>query len=663
MTGDPQRVVIPAKAGTPSHNTNASAKLFFLLLLLIFPFPSFSQSVSNDPDAIQCLGNGKMCIYEKGPDIIAAYTGPYSSPCFLEMEWIKSAGAESHSDRKSGTAIWTHKIVAGSNGIAEIVDFVDSETPCFLRKVNAKSQIIFRIKLAKDIKATDNSGRLKPCNGATGLLIVVPSGSRIYQTYVYPRILYSQVVVSGKAKTKRIPDSGVIDIICEPGESRICLIGGPEYPDVMNFTQQIMESSQEKIFSRTNIFWQNFTHRRKDFNSILPAATPSKTRLLQTIDDVAVLLKTQQSNQGAVMAGYPYPLGYVRDQYGVSRGLLALGLYDEAKAILNFYWDIWKKYGYIHNAQAIGIDGVFHIHENDEVEITGYLILQAFDLLNATKDVAFMEKIFPMLEWAFSSQKKNLVIDMLPFNGDETYVAGGMLPRSALNDGSAEATMLFIESGQKYLDWVQSHNLRPLDEIAENKKIVEHVRSGFRKNFWHDGELITNNPERAKMAGLPKFRHGVCEAGGPDCLMKKYNGIVWTECNVNDRYVCGNCINGKPLPRILPKTYHLLSVSLSPFYMNFRLIPYGQLKPVVMKIAGQTEETRTVGYDYGFLLAALTKLNMPESSAQYLKTLSLTDQNGAWSEYYLNGLPNGTRYRPWESAINLEALIDFALSR
>ena len=40
------------------------------------------------------------------------------------------------------------------------------------------------------------------------------------------------------------------------------------------------------------------------------------------------------------------------------------------------------------------------------------------------------------------AQKKHLVLDMLPLNGDETHVTGGLLPGSALNDGSAEATML-----------------------------------------------------------------------------------------------------------------------------------------------------------------------------------------------------------------------------
>jgi len=618
--------------------------------------------VDNYP--ILSLGNGKMCIYENGPNIIDAFTGPYSTPSYLKLEWLKGENEESQAVRKPGTAIWTHSMLTGNTETGKISDFVDSEFPCFVRHIQTKNQTTFRVKLEKYVQVIDNSKRLNTNKPVNGVLMVLPSGKTIYQTYVYPRMIYNQILVTGNAKIKSVAGSGVIDIVCEPGESYFYLVGGPEYPDVMNNIKQILASTPESLLTKTNSYWEKFTKSRKDFTKILPAGTPSRSKLLQTIDDVAILLKTQQSIQGAVLAGYPYPLGYVRDQYGVSRGMLSLGLYDEAKSILNFYWQIWKRYGYIHNAQAIGVDGIFHIHENDEVESTGYLILQAFDLMKATHDVAFMKTIAPMLDWAFFSQKKYLVKDMLPFNGDETYVAGGLLPRTTLNDGSAESTMLFVESGQKYLDWVAAQKLWKSDVIAENRAVISRVKASFRDNFIHDGLLWTNNPERAKAADLPRFRHGVCEKGGPNCLMTKYSGIVWTERNENDRYVCANCITEEPLPRVKPVAYNLLSVSMEPFYMGFTIIPLEQLKPAVQEILlKKKDETRSVGYDYGFLLTALNKLKHPEALTIYNKTLSIVDKRGAWSEYYQFDNPSGTRCRPWESAINIESLIDFAIPK
>ena len=643
-------------------------KRAFMITVLLFMAMISSPGQSTSPGkilgdgSIHSLGNGKMCIYEKGPDIVTAYTGPYSSPSFLTLEWMKDEQEDSRAIRKPGTAIWIHTILSGNTKTGELLDFVDSETPCFVRQVKTKSRVTFRIKLEKYVQVIDNSSRLNAEKTVNGLLMIVPQGTTIYQTYVYPRMLYSQILTSGKARIESVPGSGIIDVVCEPGESYLYLIGGPEYPEMMSNTRQILTSSPELLLSRTNQYWDDFTKRRKDFTNILPTAVPDREKLLKTIDDVAVLLKTQLSIQGAELAGYPYPLGYVRDQYGVSRGLLALGMNAEAKSVLNFYWQIWKKYGFLHNAQAIGIEGVFHIHENDEVEIPGYLIIQAFDLLTATKDTAFMVEISPMLDWAFNIQKKHLVKYMLPFNGDETYVAGGLLPRSALNDGSAESTMLFIESGQKYLDWNRQKNRWTKDVLSENQAILLQVKANFSNNFWHGGILWTNNPERTKAAELPLFRHGVCESDGPNCLMKKYQGIIWTERNENDRYVCAACITELILPRAESKEYNLPSVALSPFYMRFSTIPHDLLKDAVLKILNkQKNENRLVGYDYGFLLTALTQLDLPESLTAYKRTLSVVDQEGSWSEYYLNDQPSGTRCRPWESAINLEALLDWAM--
>jgi hypothetical protein len=40
--------------------------------------------------------------------------------------------------------------------------------------------------------------------------------------------------------------------------------------------------------------------------------------------------------------------------------------------------------------------------------------------------------------------------------------------------------------------------------------------------------------------------------------------------------------------------------------------------------------------------------------------LSVLDDTGTWTEYYRDGKATGTRYRPWESGIDLEAAILFA---
>ncbi len=631
------------------------------------------NSNEKDEGSIHSLGNGKMCVYERGPDVMTVYSSPYSTPAFYQLQLSADSPLQARSFGEHGTAIWRHRLFADGKSVGELTDYVDAEIPCFVRYIKAEKKLTLQLRLEKYVRVIDNSDRWRSKGPSAGLLLVVPPGTMIYQTYVYPRILYNQVLCQGASSLQKTSDPCIYKVVCEKGVSQILLIGGPEYPQAIENCEQALSLAHERMYSRTKAYWQEFTARRTDFSVKLPEDLPQREELLQTIDDVAVLIKTQQSKEGAVLAGYPYPLGYGRDQYGVSRGLLSLGCFAEAKSILQFYWQVWKKFGRIHNAQAIGLDGVFHIHENDEVESPGYLIMQAFDLLSATSDSAFIREIFPMLEWAFGAQKKHLVQGMLPFNGDETYVAGGLLPRSALNDGSAESTMLFLDSGERLLKWIETNRMWSQDKIAESNGVLAATRIKFAENFCRNGVLLTNNPKRAELIEPPKFRHGVCEIAGANCLMKAFQGVVWTERNAAGRYLCAGCAADGSLPAAAGRTYELASVALMPFYLHSQLIDLRDLQPTVNEILAHYEmantkrsqsepsRTRIVGYEYGLLLNALTELNMPEDAWWFEKNLSMTDQVGSWSEYYLNGVPNGTRCRPWESAINLEALIAWAM--
>jgi len=294
----------------------------------------------------------------------------------------------------------------------------------------------------------------------------------------------------------------------------------------------------------------------------------------------------------------------------------------------------------------------------------------AFDLRAGAIDDRYLEKIFPMLEWAWEAQKKNLVLDMLPFNGDETYVAGSLLPRSALNDGSAEATLLFLESGTRLVDWAEQHHKWPPARLAEARRVLAEVQRNYRKNFWRDGRLITNNPERAAAAPLPQFRHGVCER----CREEgRFQHLTWNERSPRGRYLCPACMAKGPYPAAPVKVYALASVSLVPLYLHSRLFSNAELAPMVRKLATDFLDTgafqgadaasvpgKIVGYDIGLLVYALTELDDPLARRVYAKALELADSSGAWAEYYVDGAPRLTRYRPWESAINIEALLHWA---
>ncbi len=627
------------------------------------------KSTGPDDGSVAALGDGKLIAYEQGPDVIQVFGPPYASPTALSIRLESSAPMESRSSREPGAAIWRHNLLENSSPAGSMLDFVDSESPVFVREIQASVPLRLRIHFHNQAELVQNGERYRARGAAGGMLIELPSGVPIFMNYLTHIPAQYQIVWTGKVEARQ--DSSTDEILTfASGRSMLAVVSGDEYPDIVRDTESLLSSGAEPLRERTRKHWNEFTGSRTDFSPHLSSSVPDRALLLQTVDDVAVLLKAQQSSGGGVLAGHNYHWYGIRDQNGDGRTLLYLGAPKEARAIYDFYWKIWQRYHVLHNGEGEEPHFFFHIHENDGAEIPGYLILGAFEILAPTHDDAYLQKIFPMLEWAWEIQKKNLILDMMPFDGDETYVAGGLLPRSALNDGSAEATLLFYESGAKLVDWAESHHKWTPARIAEARNILGSVQSHYRKNFWRDGRLITNNPARATAAPMPRFRHGVCER----CMAeKRFKHLTWNECTPTGRYLCPVCLAIGPYPAAPVKIYSLASVSLVPFYLHSSLISKDDLAPMVKKLANDLLTTgsfqgddapnvpgKIVGYDLGMLLYALTELHDPQAEAVYQKTLQMVDPTGAWAEYYINGLPHLTRCRPWESAINLEAVLHYA---
>lgn len=636
----------------------------FLSALILCQWASLAQV---NMDNIFCLGNGKMAVYESGGNIIQLFGPPYSSPSLFRITFADSS-ITIKSERERGTAIWKHTLIKGGKAIGTVLDFVDSALPCLVRKFDLTQPVSFSLETDNRLKVIPNTSSYKLMGLHDALLCESPRGIPFYNDYPMPFKQYFQILAQHSVQVTATGSANTFIIHCGEGEGFFYVVGGPLYPDCISNTHSLLSLHYDDLLNRTRAYWNGFTARRLDFGKTVPENAPSRDKLLKTIDDVAINIKTQQGEEGAVIAGHNYHLGYIRDQYGVSRCLLKLGYYREAHDILNFYWKIWKAKGTLHNAQGVGVDA-FHIHENDEVEITGYLIIQAFDYLKCTKDNAFVKEIFPMLEWAWNCQKRNLAKNMLPFNGDETYVAGGVLPRSALIDGSAEATLLFITAGTKLLEWAGNNKSWCKDTLAENKKILQETMDHYRPNFFENNHLYANNPDRSTGIELPQFRHGVCESY-QDGKHEGCESFGWNQKNENNRYLCPVCFARFDMSKAEPKRYLLQSVSLMPLYIGSKMFSEKEIATMVDEIIDQYKNTgrlpsrpdgnTTVGYDYGLLLYNLTFLNSPLQQEIYDKMLSIVDETGSWVEYYENGKPRGTRYRPWESAINLEAAINFA---
>ena len=641
--------------------------LIVTLCINLTGFGGYNSKALGKPSpttGVHAIGDGNICVYGQGSNIIQLFGAPYSTPSILRL--TLSGTDSTRSERVSGTAIWNHQIIRGGSVISTETDFISSLTGSFIRKISTTAEVTYNLEVNPDSGYKNYSSQISvnpeeesSANHAhQSYLVEVQKGVPLMFSYLPPRGRYYRLVLSGNATLVPVDSTNKkLRLKLLPGNSKLVVIAGESVAELDKRTNIINLISADSLFSLTRRYWKEFSaaHQRVTEKMNVPS-------LKNAIDDISVLIKSQQGADGGVVAGHAYHMGYVRDQYGVSRGLLAMENNEEAKKILEFYFQNWQEAGYIKNAQAIGFPHIFHRHENDEVEITGYLVLQSMDYFAKTNDYPFIHKILPMLEWAIEAQKKNLADGMLPFNGDETYIAGGILPRKVMYNGSAEATLLFIEGTTRLLNYLNTNKLWNPEKIADLKKTVQDCADRYRKNFFQKGILVTNNPEREVNIRYPASRYGVClhpQHGGYASEVFHFKGSL---------YFCKDCMK-KDNSMILvpePEVFSIVSVSLFPFYINSTLFTTKEKKQLVERVIKYYQKTGNVseknvilGSDYGFFLDGLVAVNNALKDKIFLKMMNLRDDSGSWVEYYNSGMAMGCKCRPWESGVNIEAAIRY----
>lgn len=623
---------------------------------------------------IYSMGTGKLCAYGREGNIYQIFGNPYSGPSMLGMLYAEGTREmEVESSRIPRTAIWNHTLSDNGALAARITDMVSYSGSSLVRKIKAKKTVCFDFGACFEARYMKHVDAMHfeevSLDGFTSAWkVTIDPGVPFYSRYESKGGYSYYLATKGKASVESYDaDRKMMLIKAGKGTGYIYVISASMEKegvasDLDDNARTIAGTSWRKLFRECRKCWYEYSRpqAKLDFSAL---DRNEGKKLSEAVDDIGTLLKSQQDKDGGVLAGVVYHMVYVRDHYGVSRSFLALGHTDEARKVLEFYFSIWQKYGLIHNAQAAGWEGIFHPHENDDTEITGYLIVQAFDYYEKSGDAEFIRKILPMLEWAAKAQQACIVDGMLPFNGDETYIAGGVIPRSVMFHGSAEATLLFIEGGRKLLDFVTGNNLWSEEQVASLKGDIDNCTELYRSNFFADGKFYINNPSREEKIEFPQTRPGVCLYPG---YLEHYPVTYHFKGSL---YFCEECMKrdmtGIEIPEI--KRYSIPSAKLFPFYIDAQLFTEeekaGMLQEVIdlYQSTGKISSQNTIlGYDYGMFLYALVKSGNPLADEVYEKMMAQRDSTGAWVEYYVEGVPSGCPCRPWESGINIEAAITYA---
>lgn len=616
------------------------------------------------PGEIHAMGTGQLLVYGQGPEWMQVMGPPYSCPPVFSLRFSDEEEICAASARSEGFSDWVHTFTRRQRGHStDLPGGVFHDVACrgehiLLRlfHLDAPQTLVLRSAYPID----DITSLLPQDSCSCALVITLPRNAPVFNDYPVGTPTCNAVGIRGCCQTARTEDGIRITL---SGDGAIYVCGGTDFPHAhaalsaalgMDGTHLLQKQRNEDL-----LFLQTCEKNRAKHSPV------HDTRVLRAMEDVLFSIRAQQSASGGVMAGHVYPLAYVRDQYGVLRGLLAMGAYDMARAILGYYLRTEQRFGEIRNAQGMGEDSIFHVHENDNTEITAYLVLSCTDYLQATGDAAFFSRCLGMCGRAMRRALPELAGGMMPFNGDETYIAGGLLPRTVIEQGSLEATALFIAAAEALENACTVHNLTSPDIPQHLRQSRLEAERTFAENFSRRGGYVVNAPGREQLREQPLYRHGVCYFG---------DRFGWLRRVDRGCYVCPHC--AARIHEVIPASpdteYRLTSAYLTLPYVGSTLIGPAELRGIVGKCLASYRSTghlpsapqgsRIVGYDWGMLLYAAAQAGC-EADDLLTAALDARDSCGMWSEYYDNSgplpHPTGTRCRPWESAVNLDGILHY----
>jgi hypothetical protein len=591
---------------------------------------------------LRSLGNGEMAVYLEGGDVRRLIGPEMSGPTVLASSFeFGGRGLDWSVTRRPGSASWRSSGSSHGQPVLELDDFVTPDRNRYFARLNVQA----RVELLLENPEGGKFSRFDDSNGVSFWTRTSPFAP----IFVYPAMIetYTRVTVCGTGV--RTSDES-LGVTLSPGRYVLEIAVGATYSDVGDHPAQLEGAYAESFVAAQESLDALLARLQGPRIASMLSTRPDLLELYrgpsEPEEDGVMTIVGQMSRDGGISAGYEFPLAYVRDLFGVSRGLIDLGLSSEAVQMAKFRLRKWSKFGDLANAESMGHDRIRHHHENDRAEVPAYALLQYLDA--ADLDPSLLDDGRDFLLDCWRVQLSALLPSGVSFNGDETYVAGGFLPRSRLEDGSFESTLLVIASGRRLL--THSHALRLSSEMVESiQEIISRTSERFRTHFFDDetGRWFIN-ARSSKEA--PGFRYGVCEQCGAF--------PTWLRLGDNGRYLCTDHGLSSSLPWSHFERFTLTTPLLSTFLIGEIPAPASSFDDAAKVALGELEGegSRINGHDPGLIL--LASRGWSDSTVMRLvgHTLGLADESGTWSERYTAGVPNGCRCRPWETAVNLFAM-------
>ena len=393
------------------------------------------ELLSSERNRVYCVGNGRVAAYLAGANIEQIFAPCYSAPSFMSMYSVKKFNYTIH--RLHNMPVYHTVIATEKQKAGEIFDFSDAELPIFYRVLKLESPIAFEFSSKFHFRTVS-------FENMQAVIFSIPKGSQIFSESITDRDISCCVAFSNTVNIYKN------QFIFPKGDFCMIYCGAENEDTLKMFCDQATNKNVRITYQRIAEKWLPITKKVDDYVASLNVKDEWRKMLTTIIQDTVINLITQTSFEGGILAGSFYHLAYGRDMFGIIKTLISLGFTEQAEKCIRFRINTFRTKGQVPNANGMGMS-CSHIHENDEVEQTGYFLLELIELCKAKKSDDFLVENYDYALWALDAQIKHVHQNMLPFNGDETYIAGGLLPRTCLDHGSMEATLLMIEGGRYVL--------------------------------------------------------------------------------------------------------------------------------------------------------------------------------------------------------------------
>jgi len=448
------------------------------------------------------------------------------------------------------------------------------------------------------------------------------------------------VMIGGKLKqddkklTFSIPDVA-------PGKPRtFCLaLLFSESTDAASAVRKLVVSRHDRLLADTLAWW-------KEKLADTVHVTSGDRRLDDLVEGLKVLLLVQQDAHGGVCPMVNFKGVWLRDSNGPLLGFLHSGLYDNARRLLTYYRQASALHGF--TAREFPLDlpvesdpdltpDKWAASGTDRCEVPSFVVLQHAWWLDATGDKTLLKR-----HWHYVRRNAihQVLIDgphgpLQTFNGDETYMGGAYYSLFPTRSGYPNALIRpDAYSADSMFEYVAAHEamvrlariMGQDDDCPLFQKSADRMRKSIERHFWLPEEKryapalspVTFQPHRAPFA--------------PINLRPLWVGYL----SPDDRKAKSN-LDGTL--RWLWRPPGL--VRMTPFMDHF------------------------IGCAPGYLVSNLAAVRDPRAPAAFAALIGSASKSGEWVEVHKPDRPSygygdgryANRLRPWESGVNLDALL------